>query len=136
VGELGDDAPGDLGGDQGLTAGCDPDGLDQPARRWAATCGLSPEWERARWSGRGCPITMLRSKTNSFLTLKRRAEPPISVGMSLGGGAAQLADVLIAMVERGASDLLLKVGNQPLIRIDGTLQPVSPGHRPLEPSDT
>lgn len=70
------------------------------------------------------------------LTLKQRPEPPISVVMSSGGGVAQLADVLIAMVDRGASDLLLKVGNRPLIRVDGTLEPVSCEHRPLEPSDT
>ncbi len=58
------------------------------------------------------------------------------MGMSPREGLVQLADVLIAMVERGASDLLLKVGNQPLIRVDGTLEPVSSQHRPLEPADT
>jgi twitching motility protein PilT len=40
------------------------------------------------------------------------------------------------MVERDASDLLLKVGNQPLIRVHGTLEPVRSDYRPLEPADT
>jgi twitching motility protein PilT len=42
----------------------------------------------------------------------------------------------MAMVERGASDLLLKVGNQPLIRVDGTLEPIASHHRALEAADT
>jgi twitching motility protein PilT len=55
---------------------------------------------------------------------------------TLGGGVPELADLLITMVDRGASDLLLKVGNQPLIRVDGTLEPVSDGSPRLEPADT
>jgi twitching motility protein PilT len=40
------------------------------------------------------------------------------------------------MVERDASDLLLKVGNQPLVRVDGTLEPVAGHHESLGPEDT
>jgi twitching motility protein PilT len=40
------------------------------------------------------------------------------------------------MVDRGASDLLLKVGNQPLIRVDGALEPAADGCPRLEPADT
>jgi twitching motility protein PilT len=43
-------------------------------------------------------------------------------------------DLLRHTVERGASDLHLKVGNVPFLRIDGDLQPTS--HDALQPPDT
>ena len=43
-------------------------------------------------------------------------------------------DLLRHTVERGASDIHLKVGNVPFLRIDGDLQPTS--HDVLTPPDT
>ena len=43
---------------------------------------------------------------------------------------------LSALVERGGSDLCLKVGNRPLIRIDGELRPLDPEAPELDSGDT
>ena len=43
-------------------------------------------------------------------------------------------ELLRHTVERGASDLHLKVGNVPFLRVDGDLQPTS--HPVLTPQDT
>src|SRR5579884_4269879 len=47
-----------------------------------------------------------------------------------------LAEILADMVELGGSDLLLKSGNRPVVRIRGELQPVSEDHDPLGPWQT
>lgn len=47
-----------------------------------------------------------------------------------------VAQVLIDAVERGASDILIKVGSSPLARIDGELGPLYPGAETLMPPDT
>jgi twitching motility protein PilT len=47
-----------------------------------------------------------------------------------------LSRTLRETVERGASDLLLKVGNRPLIRVDGVLQSLDEGSDLLEPWQT
>jgi twitching motility protein PilT len=49
---------------------------------------------------------------------------------------ADVAQILIDAVERGASDILIKVGNSPLARIDGELGPLYPGSERLLPPDT
>jgi twitching motility protein PilT len=47
-----------------------------------------------------------------------------------------LAVVLQRMSQLGGSDLLLKVGNRPLIRVNGVLQAVDPADGPLQPMET
>ncbi|MDQ1700006.1 MAG: twitching motility protein PilT [Frankiaceae bacterium] len=47
-----------------------------------------------------------------------------------------IAQTLVDAVERGASDILLKVGNSPLARIDGELLQLNPGDPKLMPPDT
>lgn len=47
-----------------------------------------------------------------------------------------LVDVLERIVALGASDLHLKVGNRPLVRVHGRLAPVDPDAAPLTPQDT
>lgn len=42
---------------------------------------------------------------------------------------------LVQLVKAGGSDLHLKVGAPPLVRVDGALAPL-PGHEPLRPEDT
>jgi twitching motility protein PilT len=44
-----------------------------------------------------------------------------------------LAEILLRMVEIDASDVLLKVGNRPLVRVRGLLQSANDGDGPLEP---
>jgi twitching motility protein PilT len=64
----------------------------------------------------------------------------ILAGLRLGAGGADnqagmsIDELLRHTVERGASDLHLKVGNVPFLRIDGDLQPTS--HDVLIPQDT
>ena len=36
-----------------------------------------------------------------------------------------IQDLLKQMIQRGASDLHLKVGNPPVVRVNGVLQPIS-----------
>ena len=55
------------------------------------------------------------------------------VGNELG---IDLAAILLRMVEVEASDLLLKVGNRPLVRVRGLLEPVSGNDALLEPWQT
>jgi twitching motility protein PilT len=45
-------------------------------------------------------------------------------------------DALIKLVEAGGSDLCVKAGNRPLVRIDGELHPLDPEARELGPEDT
>lgn len=47
-----------------------------------------------------------------------------------------LRAALVQLVERGGSDLCVKAGNRPLIRIDGELHWLDPGERELGPEDT
>ncbi|HSI79334.1 MAG TPA: PilT/PilU family type 4a pilus ATPase [Solirubrobacterales bacterium] len=47
-----------------------------------------------------------------------------------------LAAALGALLSEQGSDLHLKVGNRPLIRVDGELRPLDPGASILEPHDT
>jgi twitching motility protein PilT len=47
-----------------------------------------------------------------------------------------IAQTLVDAVERGASDILLKVGNSPLARIDGELLQLNPDEPKLMPPDT
>jgi twitching motility protein PilT len=49
---------------------------------------------------------------------------------------ADVAQILIDAVGRGASDILIKAGNSPLARIDGELGPLYPGAAMLMPPDT
>jgi twitching motility protein PilT len=49
---------------------------------------------------------------------------------------ADVAQILIDAVERGASDILIKAGNSPLARIDGELAPLYPDAPKLMPPDT
>jgi twitching motility protein PilT len=49
---------------------------------------------------------------------------------------ADIAQILIDAVGRGASDILIKVGNSPLARIDGELGPLYPDMDRLVPPDT
>jgi twitching motility protein PilT len=49
---------------------------------------------------------------------------------------ADIADILISAVKRGASDIHIKVGNRPLARIDGHLGPIDPSAEMLSPPDT
>src|SRR4051794_10982091 len=49
---------------------------------------------------------------------------------------ADIADILISAVKRGASDIHIKVGNRPLARIDGRLGPIDPAAGMLTPPDT
>src|SRR5690606_18058526 len=48
---------------------------------------------------------------------------------------AALHALLAYAVERGASDLHLKVPSRPIVRVNGALEQV-PGHPPLAPADT
>jgi twitching motility protein PilT len=50
--------------------------------------------------------------------------------------ALDLADVLVQLVDAGGSDLCIKVGNRPLIRIDGELHWLDSTAEELTPSDT
>jgi len=49
---------------------------------------------------------------------------------------ADIAQILIDAVDRGASDILIKAGNSPLARVDGELGPLYPGADRLMPPDT
>jgi twitching motility protein PilT len=49
---------------------------------------------------------------------------------------ADVAQILIDAVGQGASDIIIKVGNRPLARIDGELQPLYPEGERLLPPDT
>jgi twitching motility protein PilT len=49
---------------------------------------------------------------------------------------ADIAEILIDAVARGASDILIKAGNSPLARIDGELQRIYPDGEKLMPPDT
>jgi twitching motility protein PilT len=49
---------------------------------------------------------------------------------------ADVAQILIDAVERGASDIIIKVGNSPLVRIDGELGPLYAEAPKLMPPDT
>jgi twitching motility protein PilT len=58
--------------------------------------------------------------------------PPPS-GASPAGGGFNFKDVLQQLVQRGASDLHLKVGRPPTLRLHGELVPLD--HPPLKPED-
>jgi twitching motility protein PilT len=50
--------------------------------------------------------------------------------------AFDLVGALTRMVESGASDMHLKAGNRPLVRVDGNLVALDPDSEPLRPRDT
>lgn len=50
--------------------------------------------------------------------------------------AVDLYELLMVMMQRGASDLLLKVGNRPLLRVNGVLESAGSGEAPLQPWQT
>ena len=56
-------------------------------------------------------------------------------GRRLFSGMFDLAQALTDIVERGASDLHLHVGNGPLARVHGRLVPLYPGHPPFAQAD-
>ena len=45
-------------------------------------------------------------------------------------------EALHALIARGGSDLHIKAGNRPLIRVDGLLQAIDPAAENLSPADT
>src|SRR5215216_769376 len=49
---------------------------------------------------------------------------------------ADVAQILIDAVDRGASDIIIKAGNSPLARVDGELGQMYPGSPNLMPPDT
>ena len=59
-------------------------------------------------------------------------------GVEAGGSAPEfdIAEALTALVDAGGSDLCLKVGNRPLIRVDGDLRAIDPAAPELGPGDT
>jgi len=59
-------------------------------------------------------------------------------GVQAGGSATQfdIGAALTALVDAGGSDLCLKVGNRPLIRVDGDLGPIDAAAPELSPDDT
>ncbi|MDD2857405.1 MAG: type IV pilus twitching motility protein PilT [Candidatus Nanopelagicales bacterium] len=61
----------------------------------------------------------------------RILEPDASASQGIG---IQLDDILLVLLERGASDLHLSVNAPPMIRVNGDLEAL-PGHAPLTPKD-
>ena len=59
-------------------------------------------------------------------------------GVEAAGSAPpfDLGAALTALVDGGGSDLCLKVGNRPLIRVDGQLRAIDPAANELGPADT
>jgi twitching motility protein PilT len=75
------------------------------------------------------------------LAVRARRDPADSVGMDSAHSRAQQAsfavgEALRRLVELGGSDLCLKVGNRPLIRVDGRLRWLDEDARELGPDDT
>jgi twitching motility protein PilT len=63
----------------------------------------------------------------------------MQAAMSMDPTSERRTDIvatLAQLIEQGGSDLCLKVGNRPLIRVDGELRPVDPQDRELEANDT
>ena len=61
---------------------------------------------------------------------------PLDVAPDRRAPTLDIADALLHLVDAGGSDLCIKVGNRPLIRIDGELHWLDPAAEELAPADT
>ena len=102
------------------------------AAPWSAGDGGGPDWaaekSTAQRLGEGRRLcTDVASEDDPQYAPRRRGST---------ASAVDIADALSQLVEVGGSDLCLKVGNSPLIRIDGKLGWLNPDAAELRPEDT